>query len=41
MIWIALALVAALGIFGPDCHQSWTVYQGEDVVPQLQAVCHF
>lgn len=41
MIWAALVLVAALGIFGPDCHQSATVFDGETVTPQLQADCKF
>jgi hypothetical protein len=42
MIWVAVALVAALGIWGPDCHQSATVVgEGETAIPLLEAVCKF
>ncbi len=41
MIWVALALVAALGLFGPPCHQAVTVFDGETETPQLQADCKF
>ncbi len=41
MIWLALALVAALGILAPDCHQSATIFDGETPTPQLQADCKF
>jgi hypothetical protein len=41
MIWIALALVAALGIFGPDCHQGATVFDGQTITPELSANCKF
>ncbi len=41
MIWLAVAFVAVVGIFGPDCHQSATIFDGETPTPQLQAVCNF
>lgn len=41
MIWAIVALVAAIGIWGPDCHQSATLFPGEGITPELAAKCNF
>lgn len=40
MIWLALALVAAIG-FAPNCHQSASIFDGATVTPELAADCKF